>query len=60
MQVVSLTLQTKTTDGKTLNTKITYVNPQVSNQLMNEFATKLNEFTVNTYSKVTKTMEETL
>lgn len=60
MQTVSLTLQTKTSNGKTLNTKITYVNPQVSNDKLSEFALRLNAFTTNVFYKLTKTSEETI
>lgn len=60
MQTVSLTLQTKTTNNKTLNTKITYVNPLVSNDKLSEFALRLNAFTTNTFYKLTKTSEETI
>lgn len=60
MQTASLTLQTKNTSGKTLNTKISYVNPQVDNQKLSQFIVKLNSFTTNTFVKTTKTIEETI
>lgn len=41
---------TDASDGKKITTSVTYVNPNVSNNVLKTFAQQLNAFTTNTYS----------
>lgn len=60
MLTANLKVTAKNPSNKQINTTISYANPNVSNQLLSQLAIKLNDLTLNTIVKITKTMEETL
>lgn len=55
-----MTVQINFTDqnGKKTSNKISYINPEATNQQIREFALKLMALTDNTYNSATKITEE--
>lgn len=60
MQVNLVINATAIASDKKINTTISYVNPEVTNQKMLELANALNALTTNSYIKTTKTTTEDL
>ncbi len=57
---VNIIIATETHASKKINTTISYVNPQATNQQLLELATALNNFTDNIYLKTSKETKEDL
>lgn len=58
MVKVSISISSKDGNNKTVTDKISYVNPEATNNELVEFAEMLNAMTDNTYTSTTKITEE--
>lgn len=60
MVKVSIQITGKDTTNKTVTDKITYVNPEATNEQLVEFAQALTALTTNDYTGTTKITEEAI
>lgn len=51
---VKLVMKSSDTNGKSISTTVGYVNPNATDEVLNEFAQKLNAFTTNALLGITK------
>lgn len=51
---VKLVMKSTSLNNESISTTIGYVNPNADNGLLKEFAQKLNDFTTNTFTEITK------
>lgn len=57
-KVVSISISTVDSSGKTKNTNISYINPDATNKQIQELARKLISLTNDTYNGVSKVTKE--
>lgn len=57
-KVVSISISTVDSAGKTKNTNISYINPDATNEQIQELARKLISLTNDTYNGVSKVTKE--
>ncbi len=57
---VNIVINSITTQDKKINTTVTYVNENATNQQLKQLATSLNALTNNTYTGTTKETKEEL
>lgn len=60
MVKVSIQITALDTNDKKVNDKISYVNPEATNEQLTEFAQMLTALTTNTYAGTTKITEEAI
>lgn len=60
MVKVSIQIAAKDTDNKTVTDKISYVNPQATDEQLVQFAQQLEALTTNSYAGTTKITEEAI
>ena len=60
MAKISLEISTTTTSGRKNTTNVSYINPQVTNEKLGQFAQMLIALTTDTYGGLTKITKESV
>lgn len=60
MAKISLEISTTTTSGRKNTTNVSYINPQVTNEKLRQFAQMLIALTTDTYGGLTKITKESV